>query len=190
MNKPFAGYNLDMNKAKIAIGCVFVAIAILIVVFGLPSGRGSSETEFLRLHIRANSNSHEDQAVKYLVKQEIIDSFTPIFSQVTTRVQALRVLGDGISDVERIGSQILRTNGFSYGVRATLRSEHFPTRNYHGLVLPAGYYDALIIELGAGQGDNWWCVVYPPLCFLNNNIGGERGVVYRSRLQEIINRFF
>ena len=178
-------------KAKIAIGLVFVVGTILIIAFGLPlGGTGNSETEFLRLHIRANSNSHEDQSVKYLIKQEIIDSFAPIFSTVNSRVQAMHALNTNISKIENISNQILESRGFAYRTRAAIRSEHFPTRNYHGLTLPAGYYDALIIELGSGQGQNWWCVVYPPLCFLDNNIGGERGVIYRSRLQEIIRRFF
>jgi len=178
-------------KAKFIVGCVFVFVAAAVVIFGLPSGgRGNSASEFLRLHIRANSNSHEDQAVKYLVKQEIIDSFAPIFSQVASRGQAMAVLSSNIARIQDISNAVLREAGFRYSTRAVLRSEHFPTRNYHDLTLPAGYYDALIVELGAGLGDNWWCVVYPPLCFLNNNIGGERGVVYRSRLQEIINRFF
>jgi len=182
---------MEKNKTKIAIGLAFVIGTILIIAFGLPSsGRGNSSTEFLRLHIRANSNSHADQSVKFLVKQQVIDSFTPIFSQVTSRAQAMNVLAQNIAKIENISNQILQEGGFNYGTRAVLRSEHFPTRNYHGLTLPAGYYDALIIELGSGAGENWWCVVYPPLCFLDNNIGGERGVIYRSRLQEIIRRFF
>ena len=178
---------------KIAIGGLFAIGAVAILVFGGLFNLGTSsntKSEFLRLHIRANSNSSYDQAVKYKVKQAIINEFTPIFSLVTTREQAMQALGDNIPKIKRISNEILARQGFTYRTQAHLRSEYFPMRNYGQLTLPSGYYDALIIKLGAGQGDNWWCVVYPPLCFLNNNIGGERGVIYRSRLQEIISRFF
>lgn len=178
---------------KIVVGGLFVvgAIAVLALggLFNLGSGQ-SSKSEFLRLHIRAHSNSDEDQAVKYIIRQEILNEFTPIFSTVTTREAAMNVLGQNLSQFESISNRVLSSQGFDYNTRVHLRSEYFPIRNYGNVTLPAGYYDALIIELGAAAGDNWWSVVYPPLCFLNNNIGGERGVIYRSRLQEIINRFF
>lgn len=74
---------------------------------------------------------------------------------------------------------------FSYRSKASVREEEFPTRVYEDLTLDAGYYDALILELGSGKGDNWWCVVYPPLCFT----GGECGYVYKSKILEIIESF-
>jgi len=178
---------------KVVIGGLFVVGALAILVLGGMFNLGTAsntKSEFLRLHIRANSNNSEDQAVKYLVKQAVINELTPIFSLVTTRQQAMNELGNNIPRIERIGNEVLASEGFGYGTRVVLRSEYFPTRNYGNLTLPNGVYDALIIELGDGAGLNWWCVVYPPLCFLQNNIGGERGVVYRSRIQEIISRFF
>jgi len=175
---------------KIAIAAFFIIGTIALVAFGLPMGGGdNTNSEFLRLHIRANSNSQEDQAIKHVIRQEVINEFTPIFSTVQSRGAAMNVLSNNLSRFEEVANNVLRSNGFNYTARASLRNEHFPTRSYNGFTLSEGFYDALIIELGAGVGDNWWCVVYPPLCFLNNNIGGERGVVYRSRLQEIIRRF-
>ena len=177
---------------KVFVGILFAVGSLAILAFGFIGlgGTDSSSGEFLRLHIRANSNSAQDQAVKYKVKQAIIDDFTPIFSTVTTRDQAFEVLSSNLRRFESIANTILATNGFDYTTTASLRSEHFPERSYNGFNLPAGMYEALIIELGQAQGNNWWCVIYPPLCFLDNNIGGERGVIYRSRLQEIIRRFF
>ncbi|MCL2586990.1 MAG: stage II sporulation protein R [Firmicutes bacterium] len=178
---------------KVIVGGLFVvgAVAILAIggLFGMGA-TGNTKSEFLRLHIRANSNSADDQAVKYLIRNAIIDDLTPMFSLVTTREQAMHTLGDNIPRIKRISNEVLAREGFDYQARAALRSEYFPIRNYGNLTLPNGIYDALIIELGAGEGNNWWSVVYPPLCFLDNNIGGERGVIYRSRLQEIISRFF
>ena len=155
---------------------------------GLTSAKASNEKDFLRLHIRANSNSTADQDVKYLVKQEIVNELTPIFVDVTTKKQAMEKLNDNLARIEDVANGVLHANGFTYTARAAIKSEHFPTRAYNDVVLPDGLYDALIMELGTGSGDNWWCVVYPPLCFLENNIGGETGVKYRSKLQELIKK--
>jgi len=177
---------------KYVIATIFIAGTIAVLVFGglFTSSHGHSADDFLRLHIRANSNSAECQTVKYAVKQSVINEFTPIFANITSRESAMHTLNTNIPRITQIANRVLLDNGKDYTARVSLRTEFFPTRSYHGHTLPAGNYDALIIELGNATGDNWWCVVYPPLCFLDNNIGGERGVVYRSRLNEIITRFF
>jgi len=177
---------------KIFIALLFCVVGIGVVALGLPqgSGGGMNESDFLRLHIRANSNSDVDQDIKFDVRQEIVNELTPIFAGVTSRQMAMETLQNNIGRVEAAANRVLLAGGFGYSARAGLRTEFFPTRHYNGHTLPEGVYDALIISLGAGAGDNWWCVVYPPLCFLENNIGGDKGVVYRSRLQEIIRRYF
>jgi stage II sporulation protein R len=167
---------------------------MIFVLAGAGIG-GGGEKDFLRLHIRANSNSDADQQVKYLVKQKIVDELTPVFAGVTTKKQAIDKLAENLEYIEQTANEVLFANGFNYSSRAAIKSELFPTRKYttgqgFDTVLPEGIYDALILELGAGTGDNWWCVVYPPLCFLENNIGGDSGVKYRSKIQEIIKRYF
>jgi len=176
---------------KKIVALLFCVVGIAIVALGLPSqGGGKSESDFLRLHIRANSNSATDQDIKFEVRQEIVNELTPIFASITSRRAAIEALQNNIGRIEAAANRVLDDGGFGYTARAGLRTEFFPTRAYNGHTLPEGVYDALIINLGAGVGDNWWCVIYPPLCFLENNIGGDRGVVYRSRLQEIIRRYF
>jgi len=173
---------------KVIAGAVFVVGALVIfAVAGLGLVNPSTQNhDFLRLHIRANSNSDADQAVKYLVKQQIVNELTPIFVDVVNRAQAMHALDANLTRIENIANKVLSENGFIYRAVADIRSEFFPTRAYMDLTLPSGIYDALIITLGAGEGDNWWCVIYPPLCFLENNIGGEAGVRYRSRLLDLI----
>jgi len=85
--------------------------------------------------------------------------------------------------LEAIADGILSNNGFSYKCEIVVRNEKFPTRVYDGVTLKSGYYDALIVNLGKAEGDNWWCVVYPPLCF------GNAKPVYRSKIAEIIAKF-
>jgi len=172
---------------KKIIALLFCVCAIAIVFLGLPS---KSEPDFLRLHIRANSNSVADQDIKFEVRQEIVNELTPIFANVTSRQAAMQALQNNIPRIETAANRVLTAGGFDYTAQASLRTEHFPTRHYNEYSLPEGVYDALIINLGTGEGDNWWCVVYPPLCFLENNIGGDKGVKYKSKLQEIIRRYF
>jgi len=176
-------------KVKAAASVFFVIGTIAIFAFaGLSGswGRESNERDFLRFHIRANSNSAEDQAVKYLVKQRVVNELTPIFYNVSGKADAMNRLARNLSFIQDIATNELELNGFTYKAHAAVTSEFFPTRSYTvsnvNIVLPEGTYDALIISLGSGLGNNWWCVIYPPLCFLQNNIGGSEGVRFRSAI--------
>ena len=77
---------------------------------------------------------------------------------------------------------------FDYIANSRVSCEYFPSRNYNGTIFEADYYDALIVNLGSGEGNNWWCVAYPPLCFVGEETGGN--VVYKSKLLELINKYF
>ena len=94
-----------------------------------------------------------------------------------------------IEEVEFVADCVLLNNGFNYSSNAKIKNEYFPSRSYDGQVFPADYYDALIIELGTGAGDNWWCVAYPPLCFVGDDCDGNT-IKYQSKLLELINKYF
>ncbi len=168
--------------------CVLLVctVAALVLACGKAGGEETPREAYLRIHIRANSDSEEDQAVKYLVRDEIVSFLTPVVASCTEKSEAMERVGAALPGAVRAAEAVLRENGFSYGARAELRREEFPTRVYGGVTLTAGVYDAVIVELGSGEGDNWWCVVYPPLCFA----GGETDIVYRSKILEIIREFF
>ncbi len=140
------------------------------------------KTDYLRIHIRANSNAENEQAVKYLVRDQVVSYLTPLVAEYQTSKQAIAGIEKKLPAIEHIARQVLYRNGFSYGATAEIRNERFPTRVYGEYTLPAGEYPSLIIELGSGKGDNWWCVVYPPLCFSN----GQGNIVYKSKIAEII----
>ena len=171
-----------------AVVCGFFILGVVgILVFlglNISFAGPSHERDFLRFHIRAHSDNAEDQRVKYYVKQRVVNELTPIFYNVNGKQDAMARLAKNIPLIEQIATNELLSRGFDYGATASVTSEHFPTRTYNvsniNLTLPAGDYNALIINLGSGLGRNWWCVIYPPLCFLGNSIGGEQGVRYRS----------
>lgn len=159
---------------------------ILLSVIGIFPAKESQNTEYLRIHIRANSNLESDQEVKYLVKEKLVYYLTPLLAECKTKENAEMELKNQLDNIERLSDEVLTEKGYSYKSKAILREELFPTRTYDNLTLQSGFYDALIVELGDGKGDNWWCVVYPPLCFVESG----HGYVYKSKIAEIIKDFF
>ena len=173
---------------------IFIAVLLVVMggILGLCSARSTSLSadQFLRIHIRANSNAIEDQTVKYQVKDAIVSYLTPVLAEAHTKQQAMTLISQNLGNLSEIARLTLSKAGYNYGANAILRSETFPTRCYDDVVLEGGEYDSLIIELGSAQGDNWWCVVYPPLCFVNAENNDTQNIVYRSKLVEIIKSFF
>ena len=147
-------------------------------------------SNFLRIHIRANSNDSSDQTIKYSIKNEVVAVLAPILANCDTKELAYEAIRDNFDLIEKTSNKILQKNGLNYYSRAKLTNEYFPTRSYNDVVLKSGNYDALVLELGEALGNNWWCVVYPPLCFVNANDANSSRVVYKSKLLEIIRNFF
>ena len=172
------------NMKKFCISFTLFLI-ILLSAAGVYADRNSVNVEYLRIHIRADSNEEDAQAVKYRVKDAVTAFLTPYIAECDTKRKAEETLSACLRDIESVADKVLEEQGFAYKSRAKIATENFPTRNYGDLTLESGYYDALIIELGSGKGDNWWCVVYPPLCFT----GSGANYVYKSKIMQIINDF-
>lgn len=143
--------------------------------------------DVVRIHIRGNSNSSFDQEIKLKVRDEVVEFITPLLAECKNSSDVKDVLKDNLSEIEDVANGVLSINGFEYKSSAAINNEYFPTREYDGEVFPADYYDALIIKLGTGEGNNWWCVAYPPLCFVGEVDGGN--VKYKSKIVELINKF-
>ena len=149
--------------------------------------KASANTDYLRIHIRADSNEEKAQAVKYKVRDRVVEYLTPLVAEYQTKAEAMQGIKGKLREIENVAAAVLQENGFGYGARAALQTESFPTRIYGEYILPAGEYSALILRLGSGEGDNWWCVVYPPLCFVGDE---NANVIYKSKIKEIIDKFF
>ncbi|MBD5131008.1 MAG: stage II sporulation protein R [Clostridiales bacterium] len=159
-----------MKKLRI-IGKKIVSILLSVAIFfGLPFifsaciDNNNYEGELLRLHIRANSNDECDQAVKLKVR-DAINKYVSTNVDKTTFDEAYADIESRLDELSEIADGVLRANGYTYGANAKLTNEYFPSRKYKEVTVPEGYYDALIVELGEAKGDNWWCVIYPPLCY-------------------------
>ena len=118
----------------------------------------------VRLHVLANSDSEEDQALKLKVRDVVLERATAILEQSADRREAESRLRGELLELERIAAEEIAAEGYNYPVTVELENTDFPTKEYDGFTLPAGEYLALRVIIGEGQGQNWWCVVFPPLC--------------------------
>ena len=175
-----------MKKICITFCVLLIIIATVLTANEFSLNGGGQNEQYLRIHVRANSNSEYDQSIKYAVKDEVVEFITPYVAQCTDKDRAMQIIGGILGDIEDVCDDALENLGVNYRSRAEVRKEYFPTRVYDGATLEAGDYDALIIELGEGTGDNWWCVIYPPLCFTS----ASADVQYRSIIKDIIDKFF
>lgn len=123
--------------------------------------------KLVRLHVIANSDSIEDQDLKRKVRDEVIKQMSPKFEGLKDVNEVKQVIADNVYMIENIAAKVVAENQKSYGAKAVVGNFDFPTKVYGNLTLPAGNYQALKIVLGSGEGQNWWCVMFPPLCFID-----------------------
>lgn len=163
---------------------------IIAIVFSLASFNGKCDkirNEVLRLHILANSDSDEDQCVKLLVRDALLNSGKEIFSGAANVKNAEESLKAQKRELVEKANRVLAENGFDYEAKIYLAEEFFTTRQYENFTLPAGEYLALKVILGKGEGHNWWCVMYPPLCIPAASEDVELDVVLGDDGAKIIN---
>lgn len=125
--------------------------------------------EVFRLHVIANSDSDEDQALKYIVRDNVLKYVNSM--EFTSKSELLDYLNSNLAIIEDIARETIIQNGFDYDVNVEIGHFDFPTKQYGDISFPAGAYDALRIKLGNFEGQNWWCVMFPPLCFVDVTSG-------------------
>jgi len=121
----------------------------------------------VRFHVLANSDSTDDQAVKLLVRDGVLAYLGDTIPVASDKAETCAAINARLNGIEETADAILRANGYTYGVHAAVEPSWFPTRVYGDVTLPAGTYDALRIVLGAGEGRNWWCMIFPALCYVD-----------------------
>ncbi len=154
------------RKDKILLSVTLTAIS-LYIAFSCTYFTASAQSvrkDVVRLHILANSNSQIDQDVKIKVRDALLETNTSILSDNVTKENAKEHFQNSKNTLLKTAKATLKENGVDYNVKITLQEEYFNTRDYGNLTFPAGQYTALKVILGEGEGNNWWCVMFPPLC--------------------------
>jgi stage II sporulation protein R len=156
----------------------FIVFALILLIMSWEAQQmdaavagGQIPQEAIRLRILANSDSPADQVVKRLVRDEIVKAMNGWVTGPQTIEEARQTIIANMPEIERITAEVLRSRGFDYSSSAELGMVPFPTKMYGNQVYPAGDYEALRITLGEGGGQNWWCVLFPPLCFIDSASG-------------------
>ena len=146
--------------------CALLLAFSLTLVTGVWAAGSQSALagQVVRLHVIANSDSDADQALKLQVRDAVLSAAAPLLEGVSDQSQAEQVLSAHLQELADAGAAVVAYEGYSYPVAVSLEDCWFPTREYEDFALPAGTYRALRVVIGAGEGRNWWCVVFPPLC--------------------------
>ena len=129
-----------------------------------------SESVF-RLHVIANSDSEEDQNLKYIVRDNVLEYMNEIGKNASSKEEIISIINEHKVDFYNIAVNTIKEQGYDYDVNINIGNFEFPTKTYGDISLPAGFYDALRIEIGSAKGKNWWCVMFPPLCFVDVTSG-------------------
>lgn len=156
-------------KTKIITSIIICIILMCVCSYALPEKEYSENSKkiysnTLRLHVIANSDSVYDQNLKLLVKNKIALLTQQLFQDCTTIEQACDVAKSNLDFLQKQAYNVIKQNGFDYSVKVTLTNEFYPVKSYGQLTFPSGKYNSLRVLIGASQGKNWWCVLYPPLC--------------------------
>ena len=167
-----------MKKFKrLKIGKIFV-ILILLSLFILISAisyvdavSNNIADSVFRLHVIANSDSKEDQELKLKVRDELLSYMNIISKDSTSKQEAMQIANEHKEEFTQIAEKVIKENGYNYTVNVQIGKADFPTKYYGDITLPAGTYDALKVQIGEAKGQNWWCVMFPPLCFVDVSTG-------------------
>lgn len=156
----------------------FFIICILFISFVLVTATSYANsifndlsTNIFRLHIIANSDSSEDQLLKLKVRDSIINYMKIATKNANSKEEIINFCKNNLDELKNIAIQVIKENGYEYDVNIEIGNFYFPTKDYANISLPAGNYDALRIKIGNATGKNWWCSLFPPLCFVDISSG-------------------
>ncbi len=187
-----------MNTLKIKaieISALTALLFCILVTAAFDNACSGIRENVLRLHVIANSDSPEDQSLKYEVRDAVLREGKDAFVGAENSAEAQEKIRRQLLLIRQTAQQTVESSGYAYDVRVELARSYFPTREYEGVTLPAGYYKAVRVIIGQGKGKNWWCVMFPPLCLpaaardevrLEDILGDrERNIVYSENKYKI-----
>lgn len=158
-------------KSFILLILLFITFIIITINSYASTISNNLRENFFRLHIIANSNSNIDQDLKLKVRDNIIIYMKEITQNISTKQDAINICKKHLDNFKQIALNTIKEEGFDYDVSLSIGEFSFPTKHYGNISLPAGNYDALKIEIGNAVGENWWCSLFPPLCFVDMSSG-------------------
>lgn len=169
---------------------IVLSVLIIILVSNTTTDDLIIPDESIRVRVIANSNSATDQAIKKIVRDEISKEITVLLEDVTNIEDARQVIKDNIDAIDKRVKNVLLENNYNDKYAINYGYNLFPSKKYKGVVYKEGYYESVVVTLGNGDGNNWWCVLFPPLCLMETNQDNLDEVEYKSFIKEIIDKYF
>lgn len=162
-----------MKKLKIIITLIFLfAIFVFTCAYSYVSAISDNlYNSIFRLHVIANSDSEEDQNLKYIVRDNLINYMNDNCKNLSSKDEVIKYAQSHLDQIKQIAENTVKESGFNYPVQVEIGNFEFPTKQYGDISFPAGFYDALRVKIGESSGRNWWCVMFPPLCFVDTTTG-------------------
>ena len=162
---------------------IYIVLIIMVMSLWITNEKSGVITEdSIRFRIIANSNDRVDQTTKLLIKKELENKFFPLLEASTSKEETTNIIEDNQEVIKSIIEKYNVPYSINYG------KNYFPTKTFNDVIYEEGEYESLVISLGEASGNNWWCIMYPPLCLLENNTSQEENIEYKSYLWEIISR--
>lgn len=175
MEKSWKEKFLELWKQEKWYWCMAVILgAVFSLLFAAHWTKGYSDmiqkgigAKVVRFHVLANSDTEADQALKLAVRDKVLQEYSDLLNVCESKMETLEALENARQEICETAEAEVLAQGYDYPVRVSLVREEFPFKKYDDLIFPAGIYDALRIEIGAAEGQNWWCVLYPQMCFVD-----------------------
>ena len=172
----------------------YLILASLILVC-IPNLNKESEEivipdEAIRFRVVAESNTKEDQETKTIVKEALAEDLDILLKNSTLIDETRSILKGNQKHFESLVERTLLTNKINTGYKVNFGLNYFPEKNYKGVIYEEGYYESLVVTLGSGNGENWWCVLFPPLCLMEGEETNTDEVEYKSFVKEMIDKYF
>lgn len=191
---------MGREKKIILILSLFITtMAYIVYPFIIETARdsGFQSNEIIRFHVIANSDSPEDQYLKLKIRDRVLDEMKNVFSKSNSVEESRQLIMKNKDNIKRLAEDEISKGGKDYSVAVTLGKDLFPTKMYGDMTFPAGEYEALKLVIGNGKGKNWWCVMFPPLCFVdithcrtisNSNDKEIKEIVLKSKVVELFEK--
>lgn len=170
MKNFFITKKINIKMILILSVLLFIYTTLCAMSYANSVSQDISDSVF-RLHVLANSDSIEDQELKYKVRDKLLTYMNSICKNTSSKEEAINIANSNISEFKKIAQDVIYENGYTYDVNVEIGNFEFPTKTYGDISFPAGYYDALRVTIGEAKGQNWWCVMFPPLCFIDVTSG-------------------
>ena len=170
-----------------------ISVAIILMFFWAFSTNTTGvkiPDEAIRLRVIPNSNSIHDQQVKAKVKEQLEKTSSKLLNGVTSINVAREIINNNLSTIESDIQKVLLDEEYSLGYKINFGYNYFPKKEFKGVTYEEGYYESLVVTLGSGSGDNWWCVLFPPLCLLEAEESEKDDVEYQFFVKELIDKYF